>query len=213
MGTSPSHLEPLRRGWWVGVLTLAVALAACRFLTARQSPQYRSAVKVVVGPDPGLAETSEILRTLETLERRTVLATFAELSQSPQVREQAAIAMGVAVPDLRPYRLSAAIVPNTNVIRIVSEGPAPERAADLANAVASVFGAEAGRLYRPFAIESLTRASAAGRPFLPDPRRNLVVAGTLGLFLGLGLAYAFGRLAALRIVLPVEQPARAHAAR
>jgi uncharacterized protein involved in exopolysaccharide biosynthesis len=214
VGLSPARLDlgVLRRGWWVGVLVFCGTLVAAERLTSRQTPVYRATMKIVVGPDPRIAETQEILRTLEALERRTILATFAELAQSPDVRTRAAELMAVDESELGAFRVSAGIVPNTNVMRVATEGPTGPGVAGLADAIATAVGEEAQRLYAPFAVRPLTRATPPTRPALPDPRRNLLVAGVVGVFFGLGLAYLFGRALPPKSRAPVVESAPAHAA-
>lgn len=210
-GFSRGNWIALRRGWWIGVIALATTLVAADRFTKAQTPVYRSNIKVVVGPDPGIVETQEILRTLESLERRTILATFTELSQSPEIRERAAGLLDRPVDELRAFGVSAGIVPNTNVIRLVAEGPTATGVAGFAEAVGTALGEEVQRLYAPFSIRALTRATRPMRPTSPDPRRNMVVAGVVGVFLGLGLALALGRVMPVRTAAPVIEPARAHA--
>lgn len=211
-GFARVNLDALRRGWWIGVLAFCGTLLAAHRFTSLQTPVYRSTMKIVVGPDPGIADTQEILRTLEALERRTILATFAELAQGPDVQARAAELMAVDGSQLEAYRVSAGIVPNTNVMRVATEGPTAAGVTGLAEAIASAVGEEAQRLYAPFAVRPLTHATQPIRPALPDPRRNLLVAGVIGAFLGLGLAYLLGRFMPFKAGAPVVKSAHAHAA-
>lgn len=204
--------EEMARGWWSGVLVLVVTLAAAHVMTSRQTPVYRASATVVAQPDPSLTETADLLRSLEALERRTILATFSELAMSERIRGRAADRLGIPVVDLRGYHITSSIVPNTNILRISAEGPDAGGVARLAQAVAEVMGDEAQQLYRPFAVTILSEAVTPRGPKLPDPRRNAVVATVLGLFLGAGSAFALGRVGRTRRA-GTPRALEAHAAR
>lgn len=205
-------LQSLRRGWPIGLIAVVAVPAAAAFFTSRQQPVYRTATSVVVAPAPDMAEASDVLRAVEALERRSILATFVELSKSPAVQRRAAARLGWEDGELTPFRVSSSTLPHANVLRIVVEGPDPERAATLAGAVAAVMGEEAHGLYRPFSVRVLTEATPAAAPTMPDRRRNYLVALVLGLFLGGVGAYAFGRLAPMTERVNESRPRPAHAA-
>lgn len=181
------YMRALRARWWLIVVIVFVAAGAARYFTAREPPVYRATASSTVVPSPALTETAELLRALETLERRTVMATFALLPGSREVRQEAAAALGIDGAELRHYRVSGSVVPSTNVIRIQVEGPDAIRASDVANAVAHVTGARAGQLYRLFALQPLDPSIPMRNPVHPNGKRNTVVAGILGLFLGLAV--------------------------
>lgn len=207
-----SYVRSMLRGWWVGVLALGVTLTLAHVLTQRQTPVYRATSTLVVAPDPAISEVAEVLRTVDALERRSVLATFAELVRSPRVKQAAAQELEWDPARASAYRISASVLPHANVLRVSVEGPDADGVAALSRAAASMAAAEGRRLYSPFAAELLAEASAPMRPTLPDPRRNLLVAGTLGLFLGLGLALAYGHVAPLVVRMIWPQPVQVHAA-
>lgn len=193
MSGSGGYGRALRRGWWIVTLASLAALGAAAIVTARQSPVYRSSATLVVVPSPGVEDTTDILRSLETLERRSVIATFARIPSAPATREAVARRLGLD-PALRGWRIEASVLPNTNIIKIDAEGPEPARAAAVANGAAEVTRAEVGALYRIFTTRSLTEATPSSRPIHPDPWRNYVVGGLLGLFVGVVAALAGERL-------------------
>jgi capsular polysaccharide biosynthesis protein len=176
----------LRRGWWVVILALVVALATATFFTARQDRVYRASATIVVAPHESVGETVDVLRSLETLERRSVIATFARIPGAPEARAATARHVGDA-GGLSGFRIEASVLPNTNILKIDVEGSDPDRVAAVANAAAEVTRAEVRSLYRVFTTRTLSQASPPSRPVHPDPRRNYVVAALLGVILGLVL--------------------------
>jgi len=181
------YLRALRRGWWVALLVAVTAVAVAWGLASRQRPVYRASASLVATPSTEVENAGEALDAIETLERRTIVATFAAIPEAPDTRESAARRLGLEPRELRHYWIGASVLPNTNVIRIDVVGPDPERAAAVADAVASATRSEARSLYGVFTLRRLARAEPPRRPERPDPERAAAVGGVLGLFLG-GLA-------------------------
>lgn len=173
----------LRARWWLVALGAVAAMAAAWLATARQTPVYRATATLVVAPSSSIEDPADIVRTLETLDRRSVIATFARIPGSAEAR--AATAARLAVTDgLRGWRIEGSVLPSTNILRIDAEGPDAARAADVANAAAEVTAHEARSLYRIFTLRPMARAVAPSGPSEPDLRRNLLVAAAVGLLLG-----------------------------
>ncbi|HVS14497.1 MAG TPA: hypothetical protein VMV46_11265 [Thermoanaerobaculia bacterium] len=174
----------LRRRWWVPLLAAGVAVTAAAIGTTRQEAVYDAHATLVVTPSSQVTDTSDLLRSLDTLERRTIVATFARLASRAETRERAAARMGVEPGDLRGYSVRAAVVPNTNLIRVQVRGPEAEPVAGLADATAEVIRDEARRLYRVYSLHVVEAAVTPWRPVQPDLRRNLMVSAAVGLFFG-----------------------------
>lgn len=184
MTDSGFPLRALRRGWWVALLVAAVTVLASWFLSARQPPVYKASSSLVATPSSRIEDSGELLDAIETLERRTLVATFAKIPSAPEVREGAARRMGIEPAELRYYWIGGSVLPNTNVIRIDVLGPDPRRAAEVADAVAAATRREARSLYGVFTLRRLARAEPPRAPERPDPQRAVAVGGVIGLFLG-----------------------------
>ena len=184
----------LRRRWWVVLLVLVTSSGVAAIHTARQVPVFRATTTLVVRPNSSVAGAPNILRSLDTLERRSIIATFAKLPGTAKTRASVATRLGLDERTLRPYRIRGFVMPNTNIIQIEVHGPNRERVAAVANAAASKTQRAARRLYRIYALDELEEAVPARRPVHPNPQRNYVAGGILGLFLGVGAALVFDRL-------------------
>lgn len=181
-------LGVFRRRWWMVAVAWALTMAATLLFTSRQAPVYRASTSLVVVPDTTIQDAADVLRSLDTLDRRTIIATFAKLPSTPETRSAATETLGLPAGDLADYTVLAGVVPNTNIIKIDVDGADPERAAALCNALAGVVGASAPRLYRIFALQVIERAVPRRRPVRPDMRRNLVVGAIVGLLVGAAVA-------------------------
>lgn len=205
------YLRALRAWWWAVLLPPLVAMAAAALLTTREPQVYRAAATATVAPAAEIENPSDVMRGLETLERRTVIATFASVAETRETRESASTRAGLPERGRSGYRVRASVVPSTNIIRVTVEGPEPEHVSALANSVVDVLGGRAREMYRIFEIRPLQAASAPRTPIHPDPVRNVTIAGVLGLFAGFVLALALEHLRPrrTRASTPAAAPAEA----
>jgi capsular polysaccharide biosynthesis protein len=197
MPAAGAALRPLRRFWWLPPACIVAALAASAVITSRQASVYRATCSLVAAPNEVVQDTSDVLRTLDTLERRGVVATLAKIPAAPATMQEVARELGVDPRELRGHALAASVPPYTYVLIVEATGPDAQRVADIANAAAVVVDRKARELYRIFTLRPIAEATKPRAPIHPNPSRNHVVAGLLGLFVGVVAAYAidgFSRL-------------------
>jgi len=202
-GSACRHLKQLRRvltmksisskpnvlqRWWLVLLVMLASVAVAAWLTARQEPLFQAFSSLVVVPNTSLKDPNHILRSLETLERRTVVATLSAIPNSADALNQAAEALEVDVSSLQDYRIRGSVKPQTNIVRIEVTGPNRTQVAQLANALADATVKSGRSMYRIYAMRPLARAGAQGTSIHPDPKRSILVALVLGLALGLFVA-------------------------
>ncbi len=180
--------EGLRRGWWIVLVAVLFSVGTAWWITSREEPRFSAEALLVVAPHPNLKDPSDIIRSIETLERRTVLATLAKIPGRAETKELAGSELGWNAAALRGYWIGGSVVPQTNLLRIQVQGPDPEGAARLATAAAHATRHEADRIYRIYYLRLLEEAEVSPRPIRPQPGRNLLVASVLGLFVGIGAA-------------------------
>lgn len=188
-------LGALRAGWWMAPVVLAAALGSVAYLNSGDAPPvYRTTATLAAVPHPSIRNHMQALRSVEVLERRTMVSTLSRFPASGRVRTWAAGRLETPLSDLRDYRVQTSVVPNTHLIRITVEGPDPEIAARFANALVGAAENNASKYYSVFALKVLDDAGVPGRSVERGEARAYVVAGLLGLFLGLGAAYGVGLL-------------------
>ena len=189
------YLQAIKRRWWIAVVMVALSIGAAAFVTARQTPVYRSSAMMVLAPSTLVESNTDLLRSLETLERRTIVATVARIPATPDTRLAVAERLGPDAEDVRRYRITGSVLPYTHVIRVDATGPDPVRAAEIANAAALVTREKARSIYRIYSMRDLAKAVPRRGPVFPDPQRNYLVAAILGLVLGLVTIFSVDRLA------------------
>ncbi len=188
------YVSTLRRWWPLSLAVLALTIVAALLLTSMQDRVYESSAQLVVAPSASTTDPDDQVRALETLERRTVVATFARIAMSEESRDAVAAQLKLDRRKAHQFRLHGSVVPNTNIIRIDAEGPDPNIAASMANAAAELTAREAEGLYRVYALRFLARATPGANPVRPDRQRNLLVGIALGIFLAIVAALAAERL-------------------
>jgi arylsulfatase A-like enzyme len=179
---------------WIVLPALAAATAGYALLPWQRHLHHATTTAVVI-PTPEVEATADILRSLETLERRSVMATFARIPATAGALADAARGLGRAASDFRGYRVDASVIPETNILRIDVEGPDAGAAAALANGLATATKREIRSLYRIFTLRTLTRPTTPPHPSRPDaggdtgrPRSVILIgvdtlgAGHLGLY-------------------------------
>ena len=185
MRQSQSYSRVLRRWWWIVVATLMVSMSTAAVLTARQPRIYRAKTTQVVVPNSQVQGTADIIRSIDTLNRRNVLATIAQIPLTVETRDKVAEALNVDTRELARYEVRSLVLPNTNLIKIEVRGPDPEKAAELANIFAAVTQDSGRELYRIFRIDTFGKATPERRAVYPEPPKNLLVGAALGLFIGI----------------------------
>ncbi len=174
----------LTRWWWVPVVMLGVSVAAGLWWTSLQPRTYRASAMLAVVPNTSVQADADVLRSLDALERRTLLATFARLPGTRETRMAVADALHLDPRRVMTYAFGASVLPSTNIIRIDVDGPDPALAAQLANAAGEIAATEARSLYRIYTMRPIAAAMAPARPIHPDSNRNSLAAGVVGLFIG-----------------------------
>jgi capsular polysaccharide biosynthesis protein len=186
-----------RRNWWLPLVCALVAAGTALYLTQRQEDEYRSSLRLAVGPSPTLSDRALVADAVNALNKRSLIATFAEIAGGRVVFHQAADSVGLSAEEASRYSVSSAAMPEANVIMLDVEGPDPAVAGRLANAVGAKSIAFVDDFYKTYALRALDDAGTSSDPVSPKPGRDAPVAAAgglcLGFLLGLGRDFVRGR--------------------
>ena len=200
MNRTIDYAAALRRNIAIALAVAAATLITTLIVTAVQKRVYEADAQLVVAPSMQASDAENMIRSVETLDRRTVVATFARIASTTEVRDAAAAR--AKIPNGGRFRAHGSVVPNTNIIRIETSGPDAVQVAALANAAAAVTAEQAQSLYRIYTLRFLSHATPPHGPVFPDRRRNLLVGVTLAVFLGVLSALAADRFRTRSAVEP-----------
>lgn len=184
------YLQMLQRSWWVVLLTalsaLVIALAAVFYAT----PIYRASARFVVSPDLTVFgdDDTDVLRSLEALDKRSIIATYAEVLNSERVFQSTVDRLGISPAEVENYTHTTVVLPDANILELSVEGPNPEKATSIANTLSQVAIEYISQLYSVYEVSFLDSAKIPERPIRPQPVRDASLAFALGLVMGAVLA-------------------------
>ena len=188
------YLNILRKRWWL-ILLVALGAAGGGYLYSRaQTPLYQTTVSLLVRPsrpDNGLIEFA-----------RKNINTYTSGLQSRDFvnRVLTSTRNGGKLDDLTADtvlgRMKVQALPDNLQVNMTLDDTDPQRAADLANALADVYSTEQNGLAQQSQssdkvfLQQLDTALPPDRPYQPRTLLNTGAAALLGLVLGLILAFA-----------------------
>lgn len=173
------------RHWRLVAVFTVVATSAAWLAAAAQPKRYRAVSIGAVSPVAADLSNSDVMRSVDTLERRVIVASLAALAAAPVTHRQAR-----ATSD---YRITAAVMPNTNLFRIEVEGPEGQRAAAIANQVPGILSVQARTMYRLYGVRLLSEAGVPRQPSLPRMGRAIAAGLLAGVLLGTIVAWLLDR--------------------
>lgn len=179
----------VREGWRVVAGTIVAALLLALLAIALLPKRYEATVLAAVTPAVEGLAAEEVLRGVDTLERRTLVSTIAALASTSGTRTTA------LQPDAAggDYAIDAIVLPNTNLLEIHVAGPDRSRVAAIANRVPALLSVHARSMYGLYRVTTISPATLPDGAISPRPGRIAAAALILGAILGIVLAYAFGR--------------------
>ena len=183
------YFRMLQRGWWIILVTTLMAILAALIASYVATPIYRATSRFVISPSAAfVAEGNNVLNSLATLDKRSIITTYAEILNSPRIHRETFDLLSINEADLRTYNYNAVVLPDTNIIEFSVEGPDPQMASLLVNAIGQHVVEYVQGLYMVYEMTVLDPAVAPTRPISPQPARDAGVALVVGLALGVMLA-------------------------
>lgn len=186
------YLRTLRRGWWIVLLTMLVAMNASLLFSYLTPPVYEATARFVVSPNAGMYDSSwDVVSSLDTLDRRSIINTYKELLSSPSVYEENTDIQQLGVDEISDnYMISVVVIPDTNILRLNVTGPDPEKVLALTNAVSDQALVYINELYPVYNFSIFDEAKLNREPIHPLPMQNAGLALIMGGILGLSLAFS-----------------------
>lgn len=183
------YLRIIKRGWW---LILIAALVAVNFSLIYSyyltEPTYESVARFIVTPNIQNIESRDLVNSLEALDKRSIISTYAEVLNSRQIINGTLNTLGIDPSQFDAYRTSVTVLPDANIIRFSVQGPDPEATATLANGIGQHAIDFIRNLYVIYNIEFLDLAVVPSTPIQPKPVQNAGLALLVGIVAGVGLA-------------------------
>ena len=194
------YFRMLQKNWWLILLTAMTALTVSLAISYAAAPQYRSIARFIIIPSSTLTSGADVVRSLDTLDRRSVVATYAEVMNSSRILEGSADFLGLDAGEIvKEYTIQAVDLPDSSVLELTVSGPNPSLAAQLANAIGLQSITFTRSLNLIYELNFLDMAIPAELPFSPEPLRDGLVALVLGTAVG-----GFLAVVSEQIRVPIE---------
>ena len=189
------YLRMLQKGWWIIALTILVAINVALITSYFTKPIYQASASYSVSPSASLAGSDQdVLNSLEALDKRSIIQTYAEFLNSQRIYEETVQAMGLSMEELAETSKSTVVLPDANILVLPIQGPDAVLIADLANKVGKNAIDNIKQLYKVYDINPLDPASVPSIPIRPQPVRDAGVAALLGIVIGAALAIVSGQV-------------------
>ena len=173
----------MARRWKMLAGAAVAGMIVAWIFSAMQPDRYRATLLAAVAPQGNAMNTTDVLRGLEVLEQRTVVATVAALAMTPA-------AMQPAIQTDRGYTIDASVLPNTNLVRIEVEGADAGRAAAIANRLPAVLSQHTQSMFKFYSVTPVSPASQPTEPFSSGSARVILAGLLIGLVIGAAIAIA-----------------------
>lgn len=158
------------------------------------TPMYRATARFVVSPSASLNRGVDVVDSLATLDKRSIVSTYAEILNSTSLFGQTLAGLQISPDAVEKYTRSTVVLPDTSVLVLSIEGPSPKVAALLANSLGQQSIAYVKALNQVYEITVLDPAEVPTEPFRPQPLRDAGLAVALGLVAGSVLAIVRAQL-------------------
>lgn len=175
-----------RRLWLLVALPLVAALTAWVVSTFVVAPTYQASTTLWVIQEGGAGQISYN----DLLLNRNLTKTYAEVARSRTVLQQVIDRLGMDLTvDELAEKLTASAVRDTEIISLTVKDGDPDRAAQIANAVAAAFQDQIRVFMKVQNVAVVDPAVPPTEPVAPRVLMNTAVAFVLGGMLAVGLAF------------------------
>ena len=178
------YLRMLQKGWWIILLAVLVALASSLTVSYLTVPRYSATARFIITPSPSLKTSVEVINSLNTLDRASVVATYVEVMNSDKILADSLTFLNVGAASLKDYTVNAVALPSSSVLELTVTGPDPKLVSDLSNAIGQQTIIFSNSINFILAINFLDMAVPSASPLSPQPLRDAGLALVIGLVIG-----------------------------
>jgi len=185
------YLQMFKRGWWIIVLTILVATNGSLLISYLSTPVYQSSARFIVSPNTGIYESTwDIVSSIDTLDKRSIINTYKELLISPSVYGVNPIFQTIDPETMATdYKLSVVVLPETNILKLTVEGPDPKQVVIIADAIGSTAVSYMNKLYPYYNFSLFEKPEVPTEPIRPKPVENAALAMLFGGIIGVVMAF------------------------
>ncbi len=185
MSTTKTGMKRFQKGWRYLVISIAASLLISLAITVATQPLYRAKATFLVYPNATLTSSRDVVSSLDTLDKQTVTATYADIMASRRVLDDTVKRLSLDSAVISQVRVYPEVQTDTNILVLNVEGPDPEVVTTLANNIGQNGISFIKSIYQVFDITFLDLALEPEKPFRPKPLLTSLIAVGIGLALGI----------------------------
>ena len=176
----------MKRWKFVAIITVIFVFISAILSFFVMKPVYEAQTTLIVKTEK-VAET-QIISSDQVNVSQKLAITYGEIIKSRVVLEEVIknLKLKESYSDLLG-KISVSTVENTQIIEIVVEDTNNLRAMSIANEIPKVFTKEVIRIADANGVEIIDKAKVSKNPIKPNKRSNIMVAGILGVVIGVSI--------------------------
>ena len=155
-----------------------------------KTPEYSSSVTILLAGDESESEAQEVTQTDLSI-NSGLISTYCNIATSSSIVEKSIqnLGLNISVQELQ-NNITAKQVSSTQFLKISVTSTNPEEACNIANELAKVFTEEIKEIYNIQNINVVDNAEVATSPYNINHKKDLLIAGAIGMFLSAILVMA-----------------------
>lgn len=185
MGTTRTSFKRFQRGWRIVIIFTAAFWIASLIWSLMTTPMYRASAKFLVYPNENLTSSRDVVSSLDTLDKRTISTTYADILDSNRVLQDTIDRLQLEPSALENITIYSEVQTDTNILVLYVEGANPQVITLLANNIGQNGISFIKSIYQVFDISFLDLAVEPETPFHPRPLVDGLIAAGIGLAAGL----------------------------
>jgi capsular polysaccharide biosynthesis protein len=167
------------------IIFISACVVAALIWSILITPIYRASAKFLVYPNDTLTSSKDVVSSLDTLDKRTISTTYADILDSNRVYQDTISRLQLDEADLEGIKVFSEVQTDTNILVLSVEGPNPQTATLLANNLGQNGISYVKSLYQVYDIAFLDLAVEPTSPISPRPLLYVLIAAGIGLVAGL----------------------------
>lgn len=185
MSTNRTSFTRFQRGWRILVIFVSAFAVGALIWSVLVTPMYRASAKFLVYPNNTLTSSRDVVSSLDTLDKRTISTTYADILDSNRVYQDTISRLQLDEAALNDMRVYSEVQTDTNILVLHVEGPNPQSTALLANNIGQNGISYIKSIYQVYDIVFLDTAVEPTIPFRPRPFLVMLIAAGAGLLIGI----------------------------
>jgi capsular polysaccharide biosynthesis protein len=184
MATNRTTFNRFQRGWRILIIFVSAFAVAALIWSILITPMYRASAKFLVYPNDTLTSSRDVVSSLDTLDKRTISTTYADIMDSNRVYQDTINRLQLSEATVKDVKVYSEVETNTNILVLHVEGPDPKVATLLVNNIGQNGISYIKSIYQVYSIAFLDLAVEPQTPYIPQPLIDTLIAAGAGLLAG-----------------------------